>query len=62
MVRLTPAGRALADRAIEIHFRKLAAQLVSLSRKDRRALLDGLSKLLHSLECADANPDRHDES
>jgi DNA-binding MarR family transcriptional regulator len=50
IVRLTPAGRAVADRAIEIHFRELAAQFAKISRKDRQALLDGLGRLLHSLE------------
>jgi len=53
IVRLTPAGRALADRAIEIHLRELAAQFSRISKKDRQALLDGLGKLLHSLESED---------
>jgi DNA-binding MarR family transcriptional regulator len=53
IVRLTPAGRALADRAIEIHFRELAAQFGRMGKKDRQALLDGLGKLLHSLERED---------
>jgi DNA-binding MarR family transcriptional regulator len=50
IVRLTPAGRAVADRAIEVHFRELAAQFAKISKKDRQALLDGLGRLLHSLE------------
>jgi DNA-binding MarR family transcriptional regulator len=53
IVRLTPAGRAVADRAIEIHLRELAAQFTKISKKDRQALLDGLGKLLHSLESED---------
>jgi DNA-binding MarR family transcriptional regulator len=53
IVRLTPSGRAVADRAIEIHFRELAAQLSGISKKDRQALLDGLGKLLRSLESED---------
>jgi len=53
IVRLTPAGRAVADGAIEIHFRELAAQFSRISKKDRQALLTGLGKLLHTLESED---------
>src|SRR5262245_23175523 len=49
IVRLTPAGRAVADRAIEVHLRELAAQLARISKKERQALLAGLGKLLHTL-------------
>jgi DNA-binding MarR family transcriptional regulator len=50
IVRLTASGRAVADRAIEIHFRELAAQLSKIGKKDREALVRGLSMLLFSLE------------
>jgi DNA-binding MarR family transcriptional regulator len=53
IVRLTPGGRAVADRAIEVHFRQLAAQFSEISEKDRQTLLEGLGKLLHSLESKD---------
>jgi DNA-binding MarR family transcriptional regulator len=55
IVRLTPGGRAVADQAIEVHFRQLAAQFSKISKKDRQTLLEGLGKLLHSLESKDCN-------
>jgi DNA-binding MarR family transcriptional regulator len=53
IVRLTPAGRALADRAIEIHLKELSAQFANISKKDRQTLLDVLANLLRILEEAD---------
>jgi DNA-binding MarR family transcriptional regulator len=50
IVRLTASGKAMADKAIEIHFAKLAAQLSKLSKKDRQLLLELLRKLLRTLE------------
>jgi DNA-binding MarR family transcriptional regulator len=50
IVRLTPAGQAVADKAAKLHFAELAKQLSKISKKERDALLDLLSKLLHSLE------------
>jgi DNA-binding MarR family transcriptional regulator len=50
VVRLTPAGRAVADKAIEIHLRELADQLSKISKKERQMLLELLKKLLGSLE------------
>jgi len=50
IVRLTPAGRAIADKAIEIHFKELAAQMARISKKDRQMLLEGLATLLQVLE------------
>jgi DNA-binding MarR family transcriptional regulator len=53
IVRLTSAGRALADRAIEIHLKELSAQFAKISKKDRQALLDALANLLRILEETD---------
>jgi DNA-binding MarR family transcriptional regulator len=53
IVRLTASGKAMADKAIEIHFAKLAAQLSKLSKKDRQLLLELLRKLLRTLEEGD---------
>jgi DNA-binding MarR family transcriptional regulator len=50
VVRLTASGRALADKAVEIHFRELAGQLSKMSKKDRQVLPELLSKVLESLE------------
>jgi DNA-binding MarR family transcriptional regulator len=50
IVRLTPAGRTIADKATAIHFRELAAQLARISKKDRQTLLEGLARLLQALE------------
>jgi len=53
VVRLTAAGRALADKAAEIHFRQLAAQLSKINKKERQMLLELLEKVLESLENTD---------
>ena len=53
VVRLTPAGRAVADKAIEIHFRELAAQLSKIGKKERQLLLQLLGKVLALLEATD---------
>ena len=50
VVRLTPAGRAVADKAVEIHFRELADQLSKISKKERQMLLQLLRKVLGILE------------
>jgi DNA-binding MarR family transcriptional regulator len=50
VVRLTPAGRAVADKAVEIHFRELADQLSKINKKDRQMLLQLLRKVLGILE------------
>lgn len=54
IVRLTPAGRALADKAIAVHFAKTAAVLGALNPREREQLDQLLAKLLHSLENAPA--------
>jgi DNA-binding MarR family transcriptional regulator len=50
MVRLTAKGRALADRAIKIHFEALAQELVCLKAHERKTLSSLLSKLLSAIE------------
>jgi DNA-binding MarR family transcriptional regulator len=50
VVRLTPSGRAVADKAVEIHFRELADQLSKINKKDRQMLLQLLKKVLGILE------------
>jgi DNA-binding MarR family transcriptional regulator len=50
VVRLTAAGRAIADKAVEVHFRELAAQLSKISKKERQMLLELLGKVLENLE------------
>jgi DNA-binding MarR family transcriptional regulator len=50
IVRLTRKGRTLADRAIELHFRKLAECLSEVSSADHVALEALLSRLLRSIE------------
>jgi DNA-binding MarR family transcriptional regulator len=49
-VRLTPAGRALIDEAIETHIANEERLLESLSQAERRALDAALRKLLAGLE------------
>ena len=53
VVRLTAAGRALADKAAEIHFRELAAQLSKINKRERQMLGELLGKVLESLEAND---------
>lgn len=50
LVRLTAKGRALADRAIKLHFEALAEALADLDRKEQAQLALLLSKLLQSVE------------
>ncbi|HZL38932.1 MAG TPA: MarR family transcriptional regulator [Pseudolabrys sp.] len=50
MVRLTAKGRALADRAIKIHFEALGKELACLKANERKTLSSLLSKLLLSIE------------
>ncbi len=50
IVRLTPAGRALADKAIAAHFEKTAEVLGALNVREARQLDQLLAKLLLSLE------------
>ena len=50
IVRLTAKGRALADRAIKLHFAALAEELSGIDRAERDQLATLLSKLLVSVE------------
>ena len=50
IVRLTPAGKAVADKAIELHFREMANLLAGLSRNERESMSVLLAKLLGSFE------------
>lgn len=50
IVRLTPKGRTLADRAIKLHFEALAEELSGIDRGERAQLAALLSKLLLSVE------------
>jgi DNA-binding MarR family transcriptional regulator len=50
IVRLTPKGRALADRAIKLHFAALTEALSDIDRSERAQLAKLLSKLLMSVE------------
>lgn len=50
IVRLTPAGKKLADRAIELQFAMLGQKLARLSRRERLDLSNLLAKTLRSLE------------
>ena len=53
IVRLTPRGRTLADKAIALHFEEAAKLLGFLSKSDR-ALLEGLlAQILLRLENGD---------
>lgn len=50
IVRLTPKGHALADRAIKLHFEALADSLGGINKAERVQLSALLSKLLLSVE------------
>ena len=50
IVRLTASGKAVADKAVEIHFAQLAAVLSKIGKKDRQLLLELLRRLLRTLE------------
>lgn len=54
IVRLTPAGRALADKAIAVHFSQGADVLGALNAREREQLGQLLARLLNSLENAPA--------
>ena len=53
IVELTPSGKALADRAIDLQFAMLDERLSALTRSERAQLSALLSKLLFSLEVED---------
>ena len=53
IVELTPTGKALADRAIDLQFAMLDERLSALTRSERAQLSALLSKLLFSLEVED---------
>jgi DNA-binding MarR family transcriptional regulator len=53
IVELTPAGKALADRAIDLQFTMLDERLSALTRSERAQLSALLAKLLFSLEVED---------
>lgn len=53
LVELTPTGKALADRVIDMQFAMLEEQLSVLSRSERAQLSTLLAKLLFSLEATD---------
>jgi DNA-binding MarR family transcriptional regulator len=50
IVELTAAGKAMADRAIELQFEMWSARLAVLTRTERAQLISLLAKLLSSLE------------
>lgn len=54
IVRLTPKGRALADKAIKLHFAALAEILSDLDRGERDQLGKLLSRLLMTVEARHA--------
>lgn len=56
IVRLTPAGQALADKAIAIHFKATAEVLNALNTRESAHLDRLLSRLLASFEVAPAEP------
>lgn len=53
IVRLTPSGKNLADRAIALHFKEAARLLGFLKKSDRVLLESLLSQMLGRLEAAD---------
>lgn len=58
IVQLTPKGRALADRAIALHFAGMTAALDGLDPDERKRLTALLAKLLASVEGQDQPPKR----
>jgi DNA-binding MarR family transcriptional regulator len=54
LVKLTPAGKRLADRAIAVHLSGVDRLLTTLSRTERTSLATLLGKLLGSLEALPA--------
>jgi DNA-binding MarR family transcriptional regulator len=59
LVRLTPKGRALADRAIKLHFTALTESLSDIAPGERKQLAKLLSKLLTSVEERHAKEREH---
>jgi DNA-binding MarR family transcriptional regulator len=57
VVRLTPAGRKLADAAIALHFEQLRPLMSPLSPAEFKTAGALLARLLHSLELPAAEPD-----
>jgi DNA-binding MarR family transcriptional regulator len=58
IVQLTPKGRALADRAIALHFAGMTAALDGLEPDERKHLTALLAKLLASAEAQSQMPKR----
>lgn len=58
IVRLTPKGRALADRAIKLHFEALAEMLSDIDGGERDQLAGLLSTLLKAVEARRAEQPR----
>jgi DNA-binding MarR family transcriptional regulator len=56
IVKLTPAGRLLADRAIKRHFKAMSDMLSFFPSAERRTLARLLGKLLASMEHSAARP------
>lgn len=56
IVRLTPRGRALADKAIELHFQRLADCLSGMKPADQAGLAALLANLLQSAEVREKSP------
>jgi len=56
IVRLTPKGRALADKAIGLHFQNLAGCLSGMTPVEQAALSALLAKLLQIMEVRDRAP------
>jgi len=54
IVRLTPAGKTVIDKALEIHFRELSKLLGGMTRGDRDELGTLLGKLLATFESESA--------
>lgn len=50
IVRLTPAGKAVIDKALDIHFRELSKLVGGMTRSDRDELGTLLGKLLATFE------------
>lgn len=50
LVQLTPAGRKLADRAVEVHFREMTRLFGNLSKSEAEQLAALLSRLLVKFE------------
>ena len=60
IVRLTPAGKAVIDKALDIHFRELSKLLGGMTRGDRDELGTLLGKLLATFENERAETDAGD--